>query len=344
MMRHTRPCPETAATPASSCRSCDELRRAVAALAGLLNKAGSITFFCGSGCAGAREPLMALAERLQAPVAYSMGAKDILEADNPLAIGMIGPLGWGDAARALHNCDLLVLWGTDFPFRNYLPQHGRVVQVDSRAEVLGRRVPICLGVAGEVAEVARALLPLVEGLHAEEHLTRSKSRHGRALSKMRAGLALPPESRLNAAYGTRLVSDLAEPDAVFCVGLGTPLRWVARYLRARLGQRLLLPSVAGSLIGELLHARRTKEQEPGRQVIAFCDEDMRETLGRELPALHHEGLAVKVLLYAHRKPHADELSGSELLEYAGQAPSAVRRWLAARRASLLAALIPLAER
>ncbi len=344
MMRHTRPCPETAAPPAPSCCPTCEFQRAVEALAALINKAGSITFFCGSGCAGAREPLLALARRLHAPVAYSMGAKDILEADNPLAVGMIGPLGWGDAARALQDCDLLLLWGTDFPFRNYLPQHGRVAQVDSCAEVLGRRVPICLGLAAEVAEVARALLPLVEGVREEEHLARSRSRHGRALSKMHAGLALPPEARLNAAYVTRLVSDLAEPDAVFCVGLGTPLRWVARYLRARPGQRLLLPSVAGSLIGELLHARRSKEQEPGRQVIAFCDDDMRETLGRELPALHHEGLAVKVLLYAHSKPHADELSGSELLEYAAQAHSAVRRWLSARRASLLAALIPVAER
>ncbi len=318
------------------------LSEGVAELASLMNGANSITFFCGAGCSGAREPLLKLARRLHAPVAYTLAAKDVLEADNPLAVGMIGPLGWGDAPHAVHHCDLLVLWGTDFPFRNHLPQHGRVAQVDTEPAALGRRVPICLGVVGDVGEVARALLPLVGHVRAEEHLARAQSRHGRELARMHAGLCLPPGARVNAAYLTRLVSDLAEPDAIFCVGLGTPLRWVSRYLQARQRQRLLLPTMAGSLIGELVQARQHKEREPQRQVIAFCDDHMRETLGRELPALRHDGLAIKMLLYAHTQSHPDELPAGEVLEFVQQAPSAVRRWLGARRAALLSALIPAA--
>ncbi len=306
----------------------------------LINAAGSVTFFCGAGCAGAREELLELAQRVQAPIAYTLAAKEVMEADNPLAIGMIGPLGWGDAGHALHNCDLLVLWGTNFPFRHYLPQHGQVVQVDSDATALGRRVPICLGVVGDVAEVARALLPLIHRERPEEHLSRSQARHGRELARMHAGLGLPPEGAINAAYLTRLVSNLAEPDAVFCIGLGAPLRWAARYLQAQRRQRLFAPAPSGLLIGELVQARRSKEAEPGRQVIALCDDDMRETLSRELPALRHAGLAIKVLLYAHREPHADELPGCEALKMVGHAPAAVRRWLGARRAALLAALVP----
>ncbi len=286
---------------------------------------------------------MELAERVQAPIAYTLAAKDVMEADNPLAVGMVGPLGWGDARRALHHCELLVLWGTDFPFCNYLPQHGRVVQVDANPPALGRRVPISLGVVGDAAEVAHALLPLIRRERPEEHLCRSQARHGRELSRMHAGLCLPPSAALNAAYLTRLVSDLAEPDAVFCIGLGAPLRWAARYLQAQRRQRLLSPVPAGLLIGELVQARRRKEAEPGRQVIALCDDDMRETLRRELPALHHDGLAVKVLLYAHRASHADELPGSEVLDMVEHAPATVRRWLAARRASLLAAFVPLQD-
>ncbi len=312
----------------------------IAELAELINAAQSVTFFCGAGCAAAREELLELARRVQAPMAYTLAAKEVMEADNPLAVGMIGLLGWGDAAQALHHCSLLVLWGTDFPFRHYLPQHGRVVQVDANPAALGRRVPVCLGVVGDVAEVARGLLPLIHGLRAEEHLCRSRARHGRELRRMHSRLNLSPQDPVSAAYLTRLVSDFAEPDAVFCIGLGSPLRWAAHYLQTRLRQRLLSPVPAGSLIGELLQARRCKEASPQRQVIAFCDDDMRETLRRELPALHHDGLAVKVLLYAHSEPHPDELRHGELLERVEQAPSAVRRWLAARRASLLAALVP----
>ncbi len=268
-----------------------------------------------------------------------MAAKDVMDAGNPLAVGMTGPLGWGDAAHALHHCELLVLWGTDFPFHHYLPKHGRVAQVDKNPAALGRRVPICLGVVGDIAEVARALLPLIPRNRAEEHLARSQARHGRELAQMHRGLSLPPEGNINAAYLTRLVSNMAEPDAVFCIGLGSPLRWGARYLQAQQRQRLLSPVPAGLLIGELVQARRSKEAEPGRQVIALCDDDMRETLCRELPALQHEGLAIKVLLYARSEPHPHELPGSEVLRVVEQAPSAVQRWLGAKRAALLAALV-----
>ncbi len=340
-MREIRP-PSGEGSAAPPSRAACGHTGSIAELAELMNAAGSVTFFCGAGCAHAREELLALAERVQAPIAYTLAAKDVMEAENPLAVGMVGPLGWGDARHALHHCDLLVLWGTDFPFRNYLPQHGRVAQVDSNPAVLGRRVPVCLGVVGDAAEVARALLPLIRRERPEEHLARAQARHGRELARMHAGLALPPEGRITAAYLTRLVSDLAEPDAVFCIGLGSPLRWGARYLQAQRRQRVLSPAPAGSLIGELVQARRSKEAEPGRQVIALCDDNMRETLLRELPALHHDGLAIKVLLYAHSEPHADELPGGEVLQMVEQAPSAVRRWLSARRASLLAALVPVA--
>ncbi len=316
---------------------------AIGELARLMNAAGSVTFFCGAGCAAAREEILALAQRVQAPIAYTLAAKDVMEADNPLAVGMVGQLGWGDAARALCYCDLLVLWGTDFPFCHHLPQHGRVAQVDVDARALGRRVPICLGVVGDAAKVARALLPLIHRLRGEEHLCRSQARHGRELRRMHAGLSLPPESPLSAAYLTRLVSNLAEPDAVICLGLGSPLRWGARYLKMQRRQRLLSPVPAGALIGELVQARRHKEAAPGRQVIALCDDDMREMLQWELPALQHDGLAVKVLLYAHTRPHPGELPHSEVLELVEHAPSAVRRWLGARRAALLAALVPLVE-
>ncbi len=341
-MRETRP-PSGEGVSAPSSPPTHAQNGRIAELAWLINSADSVTFFCGSGCADAREDLLKLAKRVQAPIAYTLAAKDVMEADNPLAVGMVGPLGWGDAHHALHHCDLLVLWGTDFPFRNYLPQHGRVAQVDCNPVALGRRVPICLGVVGDVAVVARELLPLIRSERPEEHLCRSQSRHGRRLSQMHAGLSLLPEERVNAAYLTRLVSDMAEPDAIYCIGLGAPLRWAARYLQARLKQRLFSPAPAGALIGELVQARHRKEAEPGRQIIALCDDDMRETLAREFPALEHDGLAIKVLLYAHRHPHPGELPHGEVLEMVEHAPAAVRRWLNSRRASLLAALVPVRD-
>ncbi len=337
-MRETQPDQEVEGAPPHSPPLCEKTG-GVEELAALINSASSVTFFCGAGCAGARDELLELAQRVQAPIAYTLAAKDVMEAENPLAVGMVGLFGWGDARHALQHCELLVMWGTNFPFRSYLPQHGRVVQVDADPGVLGRRAPLCLGVVGDVAQVAREVLPHIRRERPEEHLCRSLARHGKELVRMRAGVNLPPEGAITPAYLTRLVSDLAEPDAVFCIGLGAPLRWASHYLQARRRQRLLSPVPAGLLIGELVQARRSKEAEPCRQVIALCDDDMRETLVRELPALHHDGLAVKVLLYAHSAPHPEELRYGEMLELVEHAPSLVRRWLGARRAALLAGVV-----
>jgi pyruvate dehydrogenase (quinone) len=76
--------------------------------------------FGGEGCRDARAEVLQLARLLHAPVGYSYRGKDVLEGDNPNAVGMTGLLGWGGAYGAIARCDLLILLGTDFPYRDFL--------------------------------------------------------------------------------------------------------------------------------------------------------------------------------------------------------------------------------
>src|SRR5262249_28110754 len=103
-------------------------------LADLLNKAGKVTLFCGSGCAGAHDEVVALAQKLNAPVGYAFRGKEWVEYDNPYAVGMSGLLGWGAAYKAMHECDVLLLLGTDFPYETFMPSSPRIAQVDMRPE------------------------------------------------------------------------------------------------------------------------------------------------------------------------------------------------------------------
>ena len=82
-----------------------------------------MTIFCGAGCAGAHAEVVALAEKLKAPVGYSFRGKEWVEYDNPYAVGMTGLLGWGSAYQAMHGCDVLLLLGTDFPYEAFMPSH-----------------------------------------------------------------------------------------------------------------------------------------------------------------------------------------------------------------------------
>src|SRR5712664_3421473 len=108
----------------------------LARLADVLNKRRKVALFCGIGCAGAHDEVVALAEKLQAPVGYSFRGKEWVEHDNPNAVGMSGLLGWGAAYKAMHECDVLLLLGTDFPYESFMPANPKIAQIDVRAERL----------------------------------------------------------------------------------------------------------------------------------------------------------------------------------------------------------------
>ena len=117
----------------------------VAELANLIAKSHRVTIYGGDGCRAARSEVLQLARLLHAPVAYPYRGKDIFEADNPNAVGMTGLLGEGGAVRALAECDLLLLLGTDFPFRHFMPTDTTIAQVDIAPAHLGRRAKVDLG-------------------------------------------------------------------------------------------------------------------------------------------------------------------------------------------------------
>ena len=91
------------------------------ALARLLNDAGRVTLFCGRGCAGAHAPLMQLAETLKSPIVHALGGKEYVEYDNPYDVGMTGFIGFSSGYAAMHSCDVLLMLGTDFPYKQFLP-------------------------------------------------------------------------------------------------------------------------------------------------------------------------------------------------------------------------------
>ena len=157
----------------------------LARLAELLNSARTVTLFCGIGCAGAHDEVLALAEKLKAPVGYSLRGKQWIEHDNPYGVGMTGLLGWGAAYDAMHACDVLLLLGTDFPYDAFMPTSPRIAQIDVRAERLGRRSKLDLGLCGDVRDTIAALLPLVEAKADRVFLDTMCERHEHARGKLR---------------------------------------------------------------------------------------------------------------------------------------------------------------
>src|SRR5258708_18444426 len=144
--------------------------RTVDRLAYRLNKVRRVTLLCGSSCEGAHDELMHLAEALKAPIVHALGGKEHVEWKNPYDVGMTGLIGFASGYQAMEACDALLMLGTDFPYRQFFPKDARIAQIDIRAEAIGRRAPVELGLVGHVGVTLRALLPRLVSKRDRSHL------------------------------------------------------------------------------------------------------------------------------------------------------------------------------
>ena len=150
---------------------------ALTTLAALLNGPGKVTLLCGSGCGGAHEQVLALADTLAAPVVHALRGKEHVEWANPYDVGMTGLIGFSSGYAAMEACETLLMLGTDFPYRQFYPTHAQVVQIDLRGENIGRRVPVDLGIVGDVGATLNALLPLLIRRTDRAHLDRATAHY-----------------------------------------------------------------------------------------------------------------------------------------------------------------------
>lgn len=273
--------------------------RSIQALADLLNRAGRVTLLCGSGCAGAHDPLLSLAGKLKSPIVYALKGKEHVEWDNPYSVGLTGLIGSSSGYHAINDCDALLMLGTDFPYRQFYP-HGsaQIAQVDIRPEQLGRRVPINLGLVGDVSATVSALLPLLNEKDDSSHLDRA-IKHYREVRKGLDELAAwkPGNELIHPQLVAKTLSDVASEDAVFTCDVGLPTVWAARYL-AMNGKRRLIGSFAhGSMANAMAHAIGAQMALPNRQVISLSGDGGFTMLMGDFLSLAQLRLPVKVVVF-----------------------------------------------
>jgi pyruvate dehydrogenase (quinone) len=270
----------------------------VSRLVELLSTPQKVTILAGAGCADAHGPLIALAQRLQAPIVHTLRGKAHVEYANPCDVGMTGLLGFASGYHAIQAADVLLMLGTDFPYRQFYPSDAKLVQIDIRGEQIGRRAPVTLGVVADVGLTLEVLLNLVPAQEDGRHLQSALADY----TKSREGLdALATEgssgAKVHPQYVAKVLDELAAPDAVFACDVGTPTVWAARYLTMN-GQRRLLGSFAhGSMANALPQAIGAQLTLPGRQVISMSGDGGLAMLLGELLTLHQLDLPVKVVVF-----------------------------------------------
>jgi pyruvate dehydrogenase (quinone) len=268
------------------------------ALASMLNQARRVTLLCGRGCEGAHDGLMKLAEAVKSPMVHALGGKDHVEYDNPYDVGMTGFIGFSSGYAAMHACDVLLMLGTDFPYKQFFPTDCQVAQVDIRPENLGRRCKLDLGIVGDVGRTIEVLLPLLTPKSDRRHLDNAiahykNSREG--LDSLAQGS--PGRKPIHPQYLARVISEAAADDAVFTADVGTPTVWAARYLKMNGRRRLIGSFVHGSMANALPQAIGVQAAQPGRQVITLSGDGGFTMLMGDLITLTQMELPVKVVIF-----------------------------------------------
>ncbi|MFF9012304.1 pyruvate dehydrogenase [Streptomyces sp. NPDC014870] len=269
------------------------------ALVRMVDEADRVTLFCGSGTAGAHAEVMRFAERVKAPVGHALRGKEWIQYDNPFDVGMSGLLGYGAAYEATHECDLLILLGTDFPYNAFLPDDVRIVQVDVRPEHLGRRSKLDLAVWGDVRETLRCVVPRVRAKADRRFLDRMLKKHADALEGVVKAYTRKVEKHvpIHPEYVASVLDELADDDAVFTVDTGMCNVWAARYITPN-GRRRIIGSFShGSMANALPQAIGAQFTDRRRQVISMSGDGGFSMLMGDFLTLVQYDLPVKIVLF-----------------------------------------------
>lgn len=262
----------------------------------LLNDCKKVTILAGAGAEGAHDELVALADRLQAPIVHALRGKEFIEYDNPFDVGMTGLLGFESGYRAMEACDTLLMLGTDFPYQQFFPEDATIIQVDIRGEQIGRRTPVDLGLVGGVKETIDHLLPKLQKNKSSKHLKAMLKHYGKTRKDL-DDLATPSRRTIHPQYLTRLIDEGASDDAVFIPDVGSPVIMASRHLTMNGKRRLIGSFIHGSMANALPQAIGAQLSHPDRQVIALAGDGGLAMLMGDLLTLTTYDLPVKVVVY-----------------------------------------------
>ncbi|MEV6113359.1 thiamine pyrophosphate-dependent enzyme [Streptomyces sp. NPDC052109] len=297
---------------------------AVRRAAELLDRSERVTLLVGEGARTARQDVLTLADRLAAPMVLTLKAKAGFEGEtNPFQVGQTGLIGNPAAAAALQDADTLLLLGTDFPYRDWYPEGRTVIQVDTEATHIGRRVPVDVGLVGDTGATVLDLLGHLaaapagsDGARDRSHLEKARERFDQWRSGQ-ARLADPSHDkglvgRIRSALDNRghdirpetlaaAVDRAAAEDAVFTSDTGMATVWLSRFVEMRGERRLIGSYNLGSMANAMPQALGAQCVDRERQVVAFCGDGGLSMLLGDLMTLKTYRLPVKLVVFDNRR-------------------------------------------
>jgi pyruvate oxidase len=266
----------------------------------LIQQAEKIVVLAGVGAIPARQQLLTLLKKCNAPLIRTLKAKVLLPDEHEYSLGGLGLLGTRPSVDAINNCDLLVMLGTDFPYKEYYPGKAKVIQVDKDIRHIGRRCPVDLSIVGDVSEVLDQLLADLSQKDNDNFLT--ECRHQKMKwSREQSEKESSQETPIKPQFLARSVGELANKDAIFLCDTGTVTAWVARHLPVTEHQLFTLSGNLATMAFSMAGAIGAQLKYPDRQVIALIGDGGFSMLMQEFITVVNRKLPIKVIIFNNAK-------------------------------------------
>lgn len=274
-------------------------RRALDNAAAILNSGKKVVMLVGQGALGAGDEVVAVAEKLHAPIVKALLGKAVVADDHPLCIGGIGMLGTVPATDAMAEADTLLMVGTSFPYIEYLPKPGqaRGVQIDIKPERIGVRYPVEAGLAGDAKSTLEELLPLLrQRQDGELGFLRSKQAAMRDWLGILHERSTRTDKPIKPQVVAAAVSDRLQDGAIVSVDSGTNTIWAAQHIFVRKGMKFSLSGTLASMGCGLPYTIAAQIAYPDRQCVAFVgDGGLAMLMGEFATAVQYK-LPIKVIV------------------------------------------------
>ncbi|MGY3791857.1 thiamine pyrophosphate-dependent enzyme [uncultured Aquimarina sp.] len=272
----------------------DELIEAV----NLINEASTVGILAGAGCRDAKQEVLALSKKLKAPITHSLRASDIFDHSTQNVVGLTGLIGNPSGYKAVMDCDLLLMLGTDFPYSDFLPENTKIIQVDIRPENLGNRCPINLGLHGDIKSTVASLLINTTDKEDDTFLKKLKQQfeEWKEGNRDKADPSRDMEP-LHPQIFAKAISDTASDDAIFTIDTGTAAIWASNFMNFNAERRVIGSFNHGSMAVGLPSAIGAQLLHTDREVWSLVGDGAFNMSLQDFSTAVHNNLPVKIIVF-----------------------------------------------
>ncbi|MFB4366678.1 pyruvate oxidase [Bacillus subtilis] len=260
-----------------------------------INNAKKPIILAGQGMKKAKRELLEFADKAAAPIVVTLPAKGVVPDKHPHFLGNLGQIGTKPAYEAMEECDLLIMLGTSFPYRDYLPDDTPAIQLDSDPAKIGKRYPVTAGLVCDSALGLRELTEYIERKEDRRFLnacTEHMQHWWNEIEKDETEATTPLKPQQVVAR----LQEAAADDAVLSVDVGTVTVWMARHFKMNANQDFIVSSWLATMGCGLPGAIAASLSEPERQAIAVCGDGGFSMVMQDLPTAVKYKLPITVVI------------------------------------------------